>query len=367
LFDVFGVKLDAIFLQLQHSESSSDMTMQENVSLKPYNTFGIDARARYFVEITSVADLQELISRKIYKEEEIFILGGGSNVLLTQNFEGLVVKMNIPGIEVIKENEASVWVKVGAGENWHQFVLYCITQGYGGIENLSLIPGTVGAAPMQNIGAYGVEIQDVFESLEAVHLTTGVVKQFTHQECHFGYRESIFKTTLKGKYVITHVTLRLSKQPVIHTSYGAIEDTLKALRTKEGYQARPAIQEVSDAVIHIRQSKLPDPKEIGNAGSFFKNPVVEAAKFKGLQQQYAQVPGYELPDGTVKVPAGWLIEQCGWKGKKVGNTGVHSKQALVLVNHGNAKGEEVWNLAMQIKASVWEKFGIEISPEVNII
>lgn len=343
------------------------MTIQENVSLQPYNTFGIDAKARYFVEITNIADLQALIRRKVYKEQEIFILGGGSNVLLTQDFEGLVIKMNIPGIEVVEENEELVRVRAGAGENWHQFVLYCITQGYGGIENLSLIPGTVGAAPMQNIGAYGVEIQDVFESLEAVHLTTGELKQFTHQECQFGYRDSIFKNTLKGKYVITHVTLRLNKQPVINTSYGAIEDTLKELRARQGYKARPVIQEVSEAVIHIRQSKLPDPREIGNAGSFFKNPVVEAAKFEALQQQYAQVPGYQLPDGTVKVPAGWLIEQCGWKGKKVGNTGVHSKQALVLVNHGNAKGEEVWELAMQIKASVWEKFGIEISPEVNII
>ncbi|WPP49025.1 UDP-N-acetylmuramate dehydrogenase [Catalinimonas niigatensis] len=343
------------------------MTIQENISLKAYNTFGIDANARFFVEITQVEDLQKLINEPIYKEQEKFILGGGSNVLLTQDFDGLVVKINIPGIEVIEENEDTVWVKAGAGENWHQFVLHCIALEYGGIENLSLIPGTVGAAPMQNIGAYGVEIQDIFESLEAVHLITGALKHFTHEECQFGYRESIFKNTLKGKYIITHVTFKLSKQAQINSSYGAIEETLKILRTKDGYQTRPAIQEVSDAVIHIRQSKLPDPKEIGNAGSFFKNPVVEAGKFEDLQQQYPQMPGYNLPDGTVKVPAGWLIEQCGWKGKRVGNTGVHSKQALVLVNHGNAQGKEVWDLAMQIKASVWEKFGVEISPEVNII
>lgn len=343
------------------------MMIQENVSLKTYNTFGIDVTARFFVEITHVKDLQKLIQQPIYKEQEKFILGGGSNVLLTQDFDGLVVKINIPGIEVIEENEEAVWVKAGAGENWHQFVLHCIARGYGGIENLSLIPGTVGAAPMQNIGAYGVEIQDVFASLEAVHLTTGELRQFDHDDCQFGYRESVFKNTLKGKYIITHVTFKLSKQSQINTSYGAIEETLKVLRAQDGYQARPAIQEVSDAVIHIRQSKLPDPREIGNAGSFFKNPVVEARKFEELRQQYPQVPGYNQPDGTVKVPAGWLIEQCGWKGKKVGNTGVHSKQALVLINHGSAKGKEVWDLAMQIKASVWEKFGVEISPEVNII
>lgn len=343
------------------------MTIQENVSLKPYNTFGIDATARYFAEITTVEDLQALIAKKLDEEQKTFILGGGSNVLLTQNFDGLVIKMNISGKAVVEENATSVWVRAGAGENWHQFVLYCIAHGYGGIENLSLIPGTLGAAPMQNIGAYGVEIQDVFEYLEAVDLKSGALKQFTHEECHFGYRESIFKNTLKDKYVITHVTLKLSKQPVVNTSYGAIEDTLNQLRAEEGYQARPAIQEVSDAVIHIRQSKLPDPKEIGNAGSFFKNPVIEAVKFAALQEQYPQIPAYPLPDGKVKVPAGWLIEQCGWKGKKVGNTGVHSKQALVLVNHGEAEGKEVWNLAMHIKASVEERFGIEISPEVNII
>ncbi|MEK6477140.1 UDP-N-acetylmuramate dehydrogenase [Catalinimonas sp. 4WD22] len=343
------------------------MTIQENISLKPYNTFGIDAIARFFVEINSVDDLQELISKKLYREKEVFILGGGSNVLLTQDFDGLVIKINIPGIEVVEENEKFVWVRAGAGENWHMFVLHCIARGYGGVENLSLIPGTVGAAPMQNIGAYGVEIQDVFESLEAVNLSDGKVKNFTHEECQFGYRESVFKHILKGKYIITHVTLRLSKQPEINTTYGAIEETLKEMRAQEGYEARTPIEEVSEAVIRIRKSKLPDPLKIGNAGSFFKNPVIDATKFESLQQAYPQVPGYKLADDRVKVPAGWLIEQCGWKGKKVGNTGIHNQQALVLVNHGQAQGNEVITLAMQIKDSVWEKFGIEITPEVNII
>ncbi|MDF9799532.1 UDP-N-acetylmuramate dehydrogenase [Catalinimonas alkaloidigena] len=343
------------------------MTIQENISLRPYNTFGIDAIARFFVEINSVDDLKELISKELYWEKEVFILGGGSNVLLTQNFNGLVVKMNIPGIEVVEENENFVWVRAGAGENWHMFVLHCIARGYGGVENLSLIPGTLGAAPMQNIGAYGVEIQDVFECLEAVNLSDGKVKQFSHEECQFGYRESVFKHSLKGKYIITHVTLRLSKQPEVNTTYGAIEETLKEMRAQKGYEARTPIEEVSEAVIRIRKSKLPDPLKIGNAGSFFKNPVIEASKFESLQQAYPHVPGYQLPDKKVKVPAGWLIEQCGWKGKKVGNTGVHSQQALVLINHGGAQGNEVRALAMEIKDSVWEKFDIEISPEVNII
>lgn len=343
------------------------MTIQENVSLRPYNTFGIEAKARYFVRITDAATLQELIHQKIYQEQEIMILGGGSNILLTRDYDGLVIKMDIRGIEVVEENEKFAWVRSGAGENWHEFVLHCIAQGYGGIENLSLIPGTVGAAPMQNIGAYGVEIKDVFEQLQAVHLQSGEIRTFNHQECQFGYRESVFKHDLKGKYVITSVIFRLSKQPEINTSYGTIEDALYEMRSAEGYQSRPAIQEVSDAVIQIRQSKLPDPKVIGNAGSFFKNPVVSKAKYEALQQEYDKVPGYPVTEDTVKVPAGWLIEKCGWKGRRVGETGVHSKQALVLVNHGNVKGADVYALAMEIKKSVKEQFDIDISPEVNII
>lgn len=343
------------------------MTIQENVSLKPYNTFGIDASARYFALVKSEEELQQLIHQKIYQDYEVMILGGGSNVLLTRDFEGLMIKMDIRGVDLVEENEQHVWLRVGAGENWHAFVLYCIARGYGGIENLSLIPGTVGAAPMQNIGAYGVEIKDVFESLEAINLQSGEIRTFTHQECRFGYRESVFKRDLKGKYVITSVIFRLSKQPEVNTSYGTIEEALHEMRSAEGYQARPLIQEVSDAVIQIRQSKLPDPREIGNAGSFFKNPVISKASYEALQQEYKNVPGYPVTDNTVKVPAGWLIEQCGWKGKRVGDTGVHSKQALVLVNHGNVKGADVYALAMDIQHSVKEKFGIDISPEVNIV
>jgi len=343
------------------------MTIQENISLRPYNTFGIEATARYFVRVTKTEDLQALLQHDVYRNQPIMILGGGSNILLTQDFEGLVIKMDLLGIEVIEEDEQAVWVKAGAGENWHSFVQYCIEQGYGGVENLSLIPGTVGAAPMQNIGAYGVEIKDVFVCLEAVNLADGQLETFDHQACQFGYRDSVFKRALKGKYIIFSVTFKLSKQPEINTSYGTIEDALVTIRSAEGYQPRPAIQEVSEAVIQIRQSKLPDPKVIGNAGSFFKNPVVSKQKYEALQQSYEKVPGYPVTEDTVKVPAGWLIEQCGWKGKKIGQTGVHSKQALVLVNHGNVRGADVYALAMDIQVSVKEKFGIDISPEVNII
>ncbi|MFP4091527.1 MAG: UDP-N-acetylmuramate dehydrogenase [Cyclobacteriaceae bacterium] len=343
------------------------MIIQENVSLKAYNTFGIEASTRYFANVTNVEELQELIQQKIYQQQEIFILGGGSNVLLTKNFDGLVIKISIKGIRTVKENDDHAWVRAGAGENWHQFVLHCIRLGLGGIENLSLIPGTIGAAPMQNIGAYGVEIKDVFEQLQAVHLQTGELRTFSHEECQFGYRESIFKNELKGKYIITSVTLKLSKKPVINTTYGTIQETLAEMRSKADYQAQPAIAEVSEAVIAIRQSKLPDPRVIGNAGSFFKNPVVPRSKYESLQQEFEKVPGYEQGDEMVKVPAGWLIEQCGWKGKRFGGTGVHDKQALVLVNHGDARGNEVWELALKIKQSVWDRFGIDISPEVNIL
>jgi UDP-N-acetylmuramate dehydrogenase len=343
------------------------MKIQENISLRPYNTFAIEARARYFADVHSAEQLQELIRQEVYQQQDVFILGGGSNVLLTRDFDGLVVKIGISGIEIIEENDEEALVKAGAGENWHQFVLHCIGQGLGGIENLSLIPGTVGAAPMQNIGAYGVEIKDVFERLQAVDLRTGHLQTFSHEDCRFGYRESIFKNELKGKFIITSVTLRLSKKPVINTTYGTIESTLAEMRSRKGYVPRPAIEEVSDAVIAIRQSKLPDPKVIGNAGSFFKNPVVSRRKYEALREQYENVPGYPLDDQHIKVPAGWLIEQCGWKGKRFGGTGVHDKQALVLVNHGQAVGREIWELALKIKQSVLEKFGIDISPEVNIV
>ncbi len=261
-----------------------------------------------------------------------------------------------------------MWIQAGAGVAWHAFVMYCIDQGLGGIENLSLIPGTLGAAPMQNIGAYGVEIQDTFDSLEAVDMQTGELRTFDQEACTFGYRESIFKTSLKGQYVITSVTLRLSKHPIVNISYGAIEETLKLWQAEDDASlAAPGIKEVSQAVTYIRQSKLPDPKVIGNAGSFFKNPVVEASVYENIRKQYPHAPAYPLPDGTVKIPAGWLIEQAGWKGKKAGAVGVHDKQALVLVNYGNGKGSEIVRLSEDIQASVWEKFQVKLSPEVNFV
>ncbi len=342
------------------------MEVVSNISLKAYNTFGIESTARHFVEVSSVEELQELLRLQEWKNTPKLILGGGSNLLFTAQYDGLIIKMNIRGIELVEENDEFIWVKVGAGENWHEFVMHCIEQGWGGVENLSLIPGTVGAAPMQNIGAYGVEIKDVFASLEAVKIDTVQRQTFSGEECQFGYRESVFKTIYKGQYIIASVTFRLSKHPEINTSYGAIEEVLTERLGEVGVKSA-SIREVSDAVIHIRQSKLPDPQEIGNAGSFFKNPVVPREQFETLQQQFDKVPGYPVSKNEVKVPAGWLIEQAGWKGKRFGNVGVHDRQALVLVNLGGAQGEEVKKLAYDIQQSVEEKFGILIQPEVNII
>ena len=339
------------------------MNVRQNVSLQPYNTFRVDVRSRYFIRITSVEELQALLQHPVYGQQPKLVLGGGSNLLFTQDFEGIVLKMDIPGIRVVEENSDHVWVKVGAGVGWHTLVLHCIEQGYGGLENLSLIPGTVGAAPMQNIGAYGVETKDVFETLEAVHMADATLRTFNNAACAFGYRDSVFKQALKGQYIITSVTFKLHKKPLINVSYGAIQETL--LQTIG--ERSPSIKDISDAVIRIRQSKLPDPAVIGNAGSFFKNPVISRAQYDALKVQYPEAPGYVLSDDSVKVPAGWLIEHAGWKGKRVGEVGVHDRQALVLVNHGKAVGKEVWSLALQIQASVKETFGIDISPEVNVV
>lgn len=334
---------------------------QQNVSLKPYNTFGIAAKAASFFEFTSLDELKmALKSRAI--EQELLILGGGSNLLLTQDFEGLVLKNGLKGIGLEKEDDDHVWVRAMAGENWHEFVMHSIDQGWAGIENLSLIPGTVGAAPMQNIGAYGVEIKQVFESLKAVEIATGEVHTFDNTTCEFGYRESIFKKAVKGKYVIASVLFRLNKTPEFNTSYGAIQDTLKEMGVEE-----LSIKAVSDAVIHIRQNKLPDPAEIGNAGSFFKNPTVDKIDYEGLKAEFPSIPGYKQPEDRVKIPAAWLIEQAGWKGKTFGQIGVHKKQPLVLVNYGKGKGADIRDLAFKVRASVAEKFGIELTPEVNII
>jgi UDP-N-acetylmuramate dehydrogenase len=338
------------------------MKIEKNISLKPYNTFGIDAKAKFFSEIYDETQLKEILSSEECKSLPKLILGGGSNVLLTKNFDGLALKISIPGIETINEDDETVLIKAGAGEIWHKLVLFCVEKNYGGIENLSLIPGTVGAAPIQNIGAYGHEIKDVFDNLNGVYIEDGKSATFKKDECKFAYRDSIFKNELKDKFIITYVTLRLSKNPVINISYGNVKSELDKL----GYN-NIGIKEVSDVITKIRKSKLPDPAVIGNAGSFFKNPEIPEEKFNQLKENFSDIVGFKLENGKVKVPAGWLIESCGWKGKKVGNTGSHAKQSLVLVNYGSASGEEVLNLAEKIKESVLEKFGIELKEEVNII
>lgn len=339
------------------------MHVQQNIDLSPFNTFGIQASAKAFTTVRSVLEVQALLQSAVFKEQKVLILGGGSNLLVTQDFNGLVVKIEILGKEIIRETNDHVVLKVGAGENWHALVLYCVDHGWGGVENLSLIPGTAGAAPMQNIGAYGTEMKDVIEEVEAVDIRTRDVHTFSNEACAFGYRDSIFKQQAKGLYIITAITLSLTKQHhALNISYGAVRDTIAAL----GY-AEPSVKSISDAVIHIRRSKLPDPAVIGNAGSFFKNPTIPATQYAVLQQTAPSVPGYPAEEGMVKVPAGWLIEQCGWKGKRVGNIGVHEHQALVLVNYGGGKGNDIWQLAREIQHSVKEKFNIDIHPEVNVV
>ncbi len=338
------------------------MLLQEQVSLKNYNTFGIHAQARYYVRIDTLQPLLDLLAHPSFQALPRLVLGGGSNLLLLNDFAGIVIHMAIRGIATIREDKDHVWVQAGAGVNWHQLVLHCVANGYAGIENLSLIPGTVGAAPMQNIGAYGVELSDVFESLEALALCSGAVHTFDQAACAFGYRDSIFKNALQGQYIILNVTLRLQKKPTFRTNYGALQRTLEAMNVQ-----KLSIQVISDAVIRIRQSKLPDPARLGNAGSFFKNPVIASTQFKQLQAQYPQMPGYEQPKGQVKVPTAWLIEQCGWKGKKRGPVGVHKQQALVLVNYGGGTGQAIYELAQDIQQSVKEQFGIAIKPEVQVI
>ncbi len=337
------------------------MNIQESISLKPFTTFGIDQKAKYFTRVGTLSELKAALLAAKEKQLPVFILGGGSNILLTRDIDALVIKLEIKGINLVKEEGDQLFVEVGAGEMWHELVLHSIAQDWAGLENLSLIPGTVGASPMQNIGAYGVEIKDVFDSLQAMHRETLEMHSFDAKACQFGYRESVFKQTLKDQYVITSVTFRLSKTPKFHLEYGAIREVLAANGIEQ-----PSIRAISDAVIQIRQSKLPDPKEIGNAGSFFKNPTISNTQFEALKAAYPSIPGYPSAEG-VKVAAGWLIEQAGWKGKRVGDVGVHTKQALVLVNYGGGSGKELKNLSEQIQASVFEKFGIHLQPEVNFI
>lgn len=342
------------------------MQIQENISLKPYNSFGIDVYASRFGRFANQEELEALLDG--FADDQKLVLGGGSNLLLTGNYPGLVLKNEITGITEVHEDNEHVYVRAGAGENWHRFVLYCIERNWAGIENLSLIPGNVGASPMQNIGAYGVEIDDVFWSLEAWHIQDKHLVTFTSADCAFGYRESVFKRKYRDQFVILNVTYQLRKKPRFHTSYGAIEQELERMGVQE-----LSIKAISDAVIHIRSSKLPNPAETGNAGSFFKNPSVSKEKYWQLQTLHPSIVGYDNADGSVKLAAGWLIEHCGpkegisWKGYRVGDAGCHAKQALVLVNYGHASGKEIYDLSEQILQSVNTKFGVLLEREVNVI
>lgn len=333
---------------------------KQNISLRPYNTFGIEAYASNFAEVNDVDLLKKIVS----KHPDVFVLSGGSNILLTRNLEKPVIHLNLKGREIIKtEDSNKVLVKAQAGENWHEFVTWSIDQGLGGLENLSLIPGNVGTSPMQNIGAYGVEIKDIFHELEALEIQSGKVLKFSTNQCKFGYRESVFKNEYKGKFIILNVTFRLkSSDYKLVTDYGAIRSELENRKI-----TNPGIKDVSDAVIAIRQSKLPDPKVLGNSGSFFKNPVVSSLKFDELLSKNPEMPFYKIDATSIKIPAGWLVETCGFKGKRFGDAGVHAKQALVLVNHGQAKGIEILELAQKIQKKVALQFGIELEMEVNVI
>lgn len=337
------------------------MQIQHNIALKKYNTFGLDVVAKHFVTINSLEDLLEVLELETYKEK--FIIGGGSNMLLTKNINALVMHINIKGITITRETENHVYVKANAGENWHEFVLWTLNHDFGGLENMSLIPGNVGTSPIQNIGAYGVELKDYFVSCQALNLKTLKLETFTKDICNFGYRNSIFKNEVKGQYVITNVVFKLTKNNhKLHTNYGAIQTQLEIMGVNT-----PTIKEVSKAVIAIRESKLPNPKEIGNSGSFFKNPIISLEEFEKLKENFPKVPSYKVSESQVKVPAGWLIETAGFKGKTFGNYGVHKKQALVLVNYGGAKGEDILNLSKLIQKTIYRIFKISIEAEVNII
>lgn len=337
------------------------MEIQRNFSLRKYNTFGLSVLANYFATFISGHELQNLLQDNKSISSKM-ILGGGSNILFTKNYDGLVLKNEISGIEIVNEDEAFVFVKAGAGVKWHQFVIFCVNNNFGGVENLALIPGNVGASPMQNIGAYGVEIKDVFFELEALHLKDLEKRNFTLEDCHFGYRESVFKNIFKDQFAILNVTFKVRKNPVFNISYGAIEVELMKMNID-----KLSVKAISDAVIRIRTSKLPDPAFIGNAGSFFKNPIISKHEFLKYELRQLNIPFYNVDEETFKIPAGWLIEQCGWKGFRKGDAGCYEKQALVLVNYGNATGKEIYNLSEEIKISVKEKFDIELQNEVNIV
>ena len=335
------------------------MKIQENISLKKYNTFGIAVNAKRFISVTSVYELQQLLK----VEKDIFLLSGGSNMLLTKEVDQLVVHIDIKGISIDNEDENAVYLTINAGEDWHEFILWCISNNYGGLENLSLIPGNVGTCPIQNIGAYGVEVKDTITRVEGLVLETRKLVSFSNEDCKFGYRNSIFKNSHKAKIIITSVGFKLTKRNhKLNTSYGAIETELSSKNI-----LKPSLKNISDAVIKIRKSKLPDPKEIGNSGSFFKNPVISKKQFLELRKVHSNMPNYVVSENEIKIPAGWLVEQSGFKGKRFGDAGVHEKQALVLVNYGNASGQDILKLAKKIQKTVVTKFGISLEIEVNII
>jgi UDP-N-acetylmuramate dehydrogenase len=337
------------------------LKIEQRVNLKPYNTFGIEAWCLYFIEIESETDFLELLKTPIYKNNQKLILGGGSNIVFTKNFEGVIIKNNLKGITIISETEEEVIVKASAGEIWNDLVMWCIDKNFGGLENLSLIPGCVGASPMQNIGAYGVEIKDVFYQLEAIDIENGVKKIFNVEECKFGYRESIFKHELKNKFLISSVSFKLKKKPKLNTSYGAINDELIKMKI-----TIPSLKDLSNAIINIRQSKLPDPKITGNAGSFFKNPEVSSEDYLKLKAKFEGIIAYPLANGNYKLAAGWLIEQCGLKGYELDGAAVHTKQALVLINKNNCNGNSIYQLSNYVAIKVFNTFGITLEREVNI-
>ena len=338
------------------------MNIIKNYPLLKLNTFGVDIKAKYFTSINTINELIELTKTNVFKDLKLLILGGGSNILFTKDFDGLVILNNIKGKEIIDQNQQSIFLKIGAGENWHELVMYCVDNGWGGIENLSLIPGNTGTAPMQNIGAYGVEIKETFIELEALEISSGKIVKFNNSDCEFGYRESVFKNKMKNQYIILNITLELKKNPVLNINYGDVKAILESQNIKN-----PGIKEVSNAIISIRQSKLPDPKKIGNSGSFFKNPIVSLNQLELIKKKYPNVVNYEINENEFKIAAGWLIERAGWKGKKFNNYGIHEKQALVLVNYGLANGMEIFELSEKIILDIKDKFGITLEREVNII
>jgi UDP-N-acetylmuramate dehydrogenase len=338
------------------------MTLIENCSVKPYSTFGIEAKARYFVRVSTVEELSEALNHPMVTGLPVLILGGGSNMLFTKDYKGLVVKIDFKGISVDHQDNETVLVTAGAGEDWDNFVSFCVEKGFAGLENLSLIPGVVGTCPVQNIGAYGVEVKDTIDHVTVYDLNTGQICVLTNAECQFGYRESIFKYSAKGRYIITSVAFRLSLNPVFHTQYGAITAELASMGVNS-----LSLNAIRSAVISIRTRKLPDPMIIGNAGSFFKNPSIDSKQYNRLHDLFPGIVAYELADGHYKLAAGWMIEQCGWKGYRKGDAGVHAHQALVLVNYGKATGSEMLELATAIQSSIKAKFGIDLEMEVNVI